>query len=289
MKRIKKRNIYLAFACCLLLGSGLAVGVRASTAPEEVPEKAPVIIAHRAGASFAPENTVAALEQAILDGAEIAEVDIQQLQDGTLIVMHDSDFKRTAGVQRNVWEVDYERMKDINSAAQFRGVLQGETIPTLDQMLSCAQNRIRLMIEVKYTGHEQDIELKLTELLHVFDMVDQCVIGSMNLGILQKVKEIDSMLETVYIAHDLAETDYELDYVDAYSIKLQSLTQAMVNRIREQGKPVYGWTANSRQGVKTIIDLGADGIVTDNVPMAQSYLNQRYQKSLLQIFTGWIF
>ena len=56
-----------------------------------------IVVAHRAGAKVAPENTLAALEQAIRDGAPIAEIDVQQLSDGTLIVMHDSYFKRTAG------------------------------------------------------------------------------------------------------------------------------------------------------------------------------------------------
>ena len=56
-----------------------------------------IVVAHRAGAKVAPENTLAALEQAIRDGAPIAEIDVQQLSDGTLIVMHDSNFKRTAG------------------------------------------------------------------------------------------------------------------------------------------------------------------------------------------------
>ena len=56
-----------------------------------------IVVAHRAGAKVAPENTLAALKQAIRDGAPIAEIDVQQLSDGTLIVMHDSNFKRTAG------------------------------------------------------------------------------------------------------------------------------------------------------------------------------------------------
>lgn len=62
----------------------------------------PMIIAHRAGAALAPENTLEALRHAIGDGADAAEIDVQQLGDGTLVVLHDPNFKRTTGVDLNV-------------------------------------------------------------------------------------------------------------------------------------------------------------------------------------------
>ena len=49
------------------------------------------ITAHRAGAAAAPENTVAALKQAIADGADWAEIDVQLTADKALVVMHDID------------------------------------------------------------------------------------------------------------------------------------------------------------------------------------------------------
>ena len=69
------------------------------------------MIAHRAGAAFAPENTVAALNEAIEDGADMAEIDVQQLKDGTLVVLHDTNFKRTTGVDLNTWDTEYGQVK----------------------------------------------------------------------------------------------------------------------------------------------------------------------------------
>ena len=51
------------------------------------------IIAHRASATHAPENTLAALDYAILSGAHMAEIDVQQTKDGEIILMHDANLK----------------------------------------------------------------------------------------------------------------------------------------------------------------------------------------------------
>ena len=96
MKTIRKTAIVMLL-CVYFLTYGVLPQVEAG---KDTPV---IVVAHRAGAKVAPENTLAALEQAIRDGAPIAEIDVQQLSDGTLIVMHDSNFKRTAGEDVCVW------------------------------------------------------------------------------------------------------------------------------------------------------------------------------------------
>ena len=115
MYKRKWKVFYIIALGVIMLGFGLIMGVEA--ADKQYQQSPITVVAHRAGATYAPENTIAALEQAIMDGAPIAEVDIQQLKDGTLIVMHDSNFERTAGVDKNVWDVDYPEMRIGGDAA----------------------------------------------------------------------------------------------------------------------------------------------------------------------------
>ena len=233
-----------------------------------------IVVAHRAGAKVAPENTLAALEQAIRDGAPIAEIDVQQLSDGTLIVMHDSNFKRTAGEDVCVWDTEADVLSTLEVGSTFSAAYRGEQIPTLEEMLACAEDRITLMIELKYTGQEQELEENVLALLQEYDMVDECIIGSMNRGILQRVKELEPDISTVYIAHDLGEDDYDLDYADSYSIEGKNLTADMVEAIHYEGKSVYGWTANTSGAMRQIVNSGADGIVTDDVRLLQAFLRE---------------
>lgn len=264
-------------------GYGMLSGVKA--AGNNVSDKPMLVIAHRAGASFAPENTLAALEQAVRDGAAMAEIDVQQLKDGTLVVMHDSNFLRTAGVDRNVWDTNIEEMHAFDVGSPFSDAYAGEGIPTLEQMLLLAQNRICLMIELKYTGNEKDMELAVVNLLRKYNMEGNCVIGSMNQQLLETTKQIDARIPTVFIAHSLDEAQYNLAYADSYSIEAKNLTSDMVERIHSQDKPVYGWTANNIAAMKMIVDSGADGIVTDNVYQVQNFLKQIKREEAFIQFT----
>ena len=268
MKIIKKIAISMLL-CLYFLTYGVLPQVQA--AGKDTPM---IVVAHRAGAKVAPENTIAALEQAIRDGAPIAEIDVQQLSDGTLIVMHDSNFKRTAGEDVCVWDAEAELLQHLEVGDRISAAYRGEKIPTLGEMLACAKGRICLMIELKYTGQEEHLEEEVISLLAAYDMTEECIIGSMNKGILQKVKELEPEISTVYIAHDLDETEYDLDYADSYSIEGKNLTADMVDAIHYTGKSVYGWTANSSAAMAWIEGTGADGVITDDVRLLQTFLRE---------------
>ena len=179
VKRIRKTAIVMLL-CVYFLTYGVLPQVEAG---KDTPV---IVVAHRAGAKVAPENTLAALKQAIRDGAPIAEIDVQQLSDGTLIVMHDSNFKRTAGEDVCVWDAEADVLSALEVGSAFSAAYRGEQIPTLEEMLACAGGRITLMIELKYTGQEQELEENVLALLQEYDMMDECIIGSMNKGILQR-------------------------------------------------------------------------------------------------------
>lgn len=268
--KIIRKTVIVMLLCFFFLTYGVLPQVQAAGKDAPV-----IVVAHRAGAKVAPENTVAALEQAVRDGAPIAEIDVQQLADGTLIVMHDSNFKRTAGADICVWDAEAEDLGSLEVGSGFSAAYRGEQIPTLEEMLACARGRITLMIELKYTGQEEMLEEGVLALLKKYDMVDECIIGSMNRGILQKMKELEPGIATVFIAHDLEQTDYDLDYADSYSIEGKNLTVAMVEAIHYRGKSVYGWTANSSGAMLKIVDCGADGVVTDDVRLLQTFLREQ--------------
>ena len=208
-KKSKKKISRILFkigSLCLGIGIvfGIALGsqVLLKAAHQSVQEKRPMIlVSHRAGAAYAAENTVAALERTIADGASIAEIDVQQLADGTLIVMHDSNFQRKAGINRAVWDTDWEEVLEWNTRWEFGTGMEREAIPTLDEMLDVAGRRICLMIELKKTGHETDLEDSVVELLNKHQLEDWCIIGSFDEESVRKIKALDEGITTVLISH----------------------------------------------------------------------------------------
>lgn len=246
------------------------------------------IVAHRAGATFAPENTIAALNKAIEAQADMAEIDIQETSDHVLIVMHDSNFKRTTGLDQNVWETDYATVKSLDTGSSYSLDFTGEPIPTLEKMLDAAKNKIHLMIELKSTGHEENLEEKTIDLIRQHGMENQCSIASMDQNILKRSKEIAPEIKTVYITTLLFADLYNISYIDSYSVETTFLTRGLIAQAHYENKKVYVWTANKEKNILKIIDYKADGLITDNPELARYYINN-FDKNFLLEFLSQLF
>ena len=246
--------------------------------PVDLPTK---VVAHRAGAAFGPENTVAALRQAAEDGAYMAEIDVQQLKDGTLIVLHDTNFKRTTGRDLDVWDADYETVKGLDAGSSYSPEFTGEPVPTLEDMLRAAKDNIHLMVELKANGHEESLVENTLDLIEEYGMKEQCMIASMDVDILSQVKKMAPDMKTVYISVLLFLEDYSLDDIDAYSVETTALTTELAVKAHFHGKQVYAWTANSEETIDKILRCGADGLVTDNPLLANYCISEANENFLM--------
>src|SRR5688572_7332588 len=107
------------------------------------------IIAHR-GASFdAPENTVASIKLAWQQKADASEFDVLLSKDGKIVVIHDKDTKRVAGVDKKVVDQAFQELRRLDVDAWKGKNLAGERIPTLEEMLVTVPPAKRVFIEVK--------------------------------------------------------------------------------------------------------------------------------------------
>lgn len=241
----------------------------------------PKIVAHRGGTIFAPENTMAALDKAIDVKADMVEIDVQQLKDGTLILLHDDDFKRITGHNKKVWEVEYSEVQNYDAGSWFGPEFAGEPVAKLEDILQRAKGKIQVMIELKLTGHEDNLVPQVMELIQKYDMIDQCNIGSLNLDILKEVKDIQPKMETVYITPLIFSGQYDINFVDGFSVETTSISREMVSIMHLQGKNVYGWTANSEETINKNLQCQVDGIVTDNPELVQYYTMQTWENLVL--------
>ena len=245
------------------------------------------IIAHRASAVNAPENTLSALDYAILSGAHMAEIDVQQTKDGELILMHDSNLKRTTGYNGKVSDVTFEQIKTLEAGSWFSDEFLGEPIPTLEEILQKSKGQITLMIEIKAKDHPVDVAYQVIELIQTYGMEKQCIIGAMDYRVLQAVKMINPRIQTVYITA-LAYGDYQdLEDVDYYSIEASFISFALIDQIHRSGKQIYAWTVNKESTMQSMIAMQVDGIVTDDPVLLQNqltHINDRYASLIGDLF-----
>lgn len=181
-----------------------------------------------------------------------------------------------------VWEAEYEQVKNLDAGSYFSYEFAGEPVPTLEDMLAAAKGRIQLMIELKLTGYEQNMVEGVLALIEKNEMQKQCMIASMSLELLQRVKELAPEMQTVYISVLLLSERYDLEHLDAYSVETTALTRSLVVQAHSQGKQVYAWTANSEKTMQKILNCQADGLVTDNSAQAFYYLDTLGKNLILE-------
>lgn len=237
----------------------------------------PRITAHRGDSVTAPENTLKAFESAIEHNADYIELDVQQTKDGVIVVMHDSNLKRTTGLNKNIWEVTYDEIKDLDAGSWFGAQFQGVKIPTLEETLEFCKGEIMLNIELKPTGHEVDFEKSVVDLVYEKEFEENCIIASMNYNSLKKVKEYAADIKTLFVTAVAYGELINLESADAFSVEAYFATSSLVNRLHDQGKEVYAWTVNSEESIQSMIDVGVDNIITDNPVLARELI---YSKSL---------
>ncbi|MGX4599983.1 glycerophosphoryl diester phosphodiesterase membrane domain-containing protein [Faecalimicrobium sp. JNUCC 81] len=222
-------------------------------------------VSHRVGGTFAPENTLVAFNEAFNSQAEYAEIDVQETKDGELIIIHDSNFKRTTGIDKNVWDVNYKEVKNYDAGSYFDYSYKGEKIPTLEDVIKYTRGKIKLVIEIKIHGHEKgDIEKTVIDLIKKYQIENQCIIASMDKNVLKKVKKLDSNITTCYLTAIAYGNFYNWDYVNIYGIESTFVNQEIIDNIHKAGKKVFAWTINNQDIMEKMIDLDVDSIITDN-------------------------
>lgn len=115
-------------------------------------EEGDAIIGHRGGAKEAPENTLAAIEEAKKNGAYAVEVDIGITKDGVAVLLHDWTVDRTTDGVGLISEMTLQEAKRLNAAAKFsnRSKFSSEVIPTLDECVEkCLELNLKIFFDVK--------------------------------------------------------------------------------------------------------------------------------------------
>ena len=276
-----RRSTAVLTACCFTVA---ALGLNLSYVYSVFTGKAnfrlalfqnPTVMAHRGLSADAPENTLYAFSDAILVGADFIELDVQQTRDGVLVVMHDSNLKRTTGVNKDIWDVDYADIQNLDAGSWFDPAYANARIPTLEETLQFVDKRAKLNIEIKPTKHGSDtLEQDVAELITRYQYTDACYVTSFSYGSLKKVKEANPEIRTGYLMSVAYGQFYSLKYADAFSLNKVFVTSQVVNAAHQQGKQIFAWTVNGMSEVRSLCNLHVDSIITDDPVMVQNVISR---------------
>lgn len=243
------------------------------------------ITAHRGSSYEAPENTVAAIEKAVEELADYAEIDVQLTKDGQVVVIHDTSLKRVAGVDRKVADMTLEEIQSMDVGSLVAEEYAGEHVPTLEEVLEYSKGKINLNIELKSIGKNSTLPEQVVELLHEHDFLEQCVITSVSLHYLEEVKALDPDVRTGYILAAAYGSYYNNEAIDFISIRSSFVTESLLSAAHEHGKMVHAWTVDTRSELERLRHLGVDNIITDYPVLAREIL---YQEEVTKNLLGYL-
>lgn len=243
------------------------------------------ITAHRGASVKYPENTMAAFKGAKQLGADWIELDIQQTKDKQIVVSHDTNLKRITGVDKDIIDMNYSEIKDLDAGSFFDEKFKGEKIPLLSEILEYAkENNIRLNIELKPTGKEIEFEKQVVELIKKYNFENRCVITSQIYNVLENIKKVDKNIKTVYVMSIAIGNITDAKYADAFSVEASNINEELVNNVHNNGKELYAWTVNTEESINYMIEMNVDNIITDNIELGKKLVERSQSSDLISEF-----
>ncbi len=241
-----------------------------------------LVVAHRGGAALAPENTLAAFENALKIGVDQVECDVHVSKDGELVVMHDPDVSRTTNGAGQIGQMTLVEIQKLNDAAKFgNGSWPEQKVPTLGQVLDLVKGKAGVQIEIKVAAGNtrySGIEKKVADLLNAKGMTDKAIVISFDFPTLKDIKAIEPRIKTgalvnvQWMTQRMTKTPEQiLDEViqttgaDYFLPTSSSVNEALVKATHARGLKLGTWTVDASAEMKRLAGWGVDAI-TSNKP-----------------------
>ena len=233
---------------------------------------APIPFAHRGGAGESPENTLAAFQRAIDLGYRYLETDVHVTRDGRLMAFHDEDLARTCGVAARIGDLTYEEISRLRVDGR-------EPIPTLEEIVTSWPDA-RINIDCK----SDDAVAPLERFLARESIRERVCIGSFSDRRLDHLRAaFGSSLCTSMGPREVAafrlrsgsRIRANAAQVPISTGPVRLVTRRFVERCHDAGLHVHVWTIDDATTMTHLLDLGVDGIMTDQPSTLKSVLLDR--------------
>lgn len=229
-------------------------------------------IAHRGGALLAPENTLAAVDEAARRGYRAVEVDVQLTADGIPVLMHDDTLVRTAGGSGLVASTPAADLAGLDAGGWFAPRFAGTRIPTLEQALERFQRHgMQALIELK-AGEGQDPSrlgrVVARTVARCWQPEPPLLISFSPEALVAAASEQPGIPRAL-----LLDSPWRPDWRDAMraaqatslDVDHGMLTRDRVAEVRDAGVRLVAWTVNRPERATQLLEWGVDGITTDAI------------------------
>ncbi len=239
----------------------------------------PIAFAHRGGAAGGLENSLTAFGQAVALGYRYLETDVHATSDGVLLAFHDHTLDRVTDRSGRIARLPYAQVR----RARIGGT---EPIPTLEDVLG-AWPQVRVNVDVK-----EDAAIgPLVDVVRRTGTLDRVCVASFSERRLAATRRalgprLCTALGPAAVARLWAASAHRLAHprraggVPCVQVpdrlgRLPFVTAKLVDLAHRQGQRVHVWTVDDKAQMHRLLDLGVDGIMTDEIAMLREVMMAR--------------
>ncbi len=237
----------------------------------------PHAFAHRGGARQHPENTWRAFEHAVGLGYAYLETDVHATADGALVAFHDRTLDRVTDRTGRIAEMAH---RDV-AAARIGGT---DPIPLLEDLLG-AWPDVRFNIDIK----DRPAIAPLAQVLSRTAAWDRvCLTSFSGRRLAAARRALGRPVCTAVSPAGIAAVRFGIPSralaarwdrlsVRCAQVPVAIATAPFTRHARQAGLAVHAWTVNERAEMIRLLDLGVDGIMTDETVLLRDVLLSRGQ------------
>jgi glycerophosphoryl diester phosphodiesterase len=227
--------------------------------------RAPLILGHRGARRVKPENSLAAFEQAIREGADGVEIDVRLDRSGNVIVLHDATLERVTDGR------DRRRADDVESPElRHIDIGQDERIPQLVDVLGWSNTNGALVnVEIKH-----DVRRPLWLVKRVAELVrqaphrDRILISCFHPGIVALLGRTLGAVPVAWLVHAgqhlvRRAPGWRLLGASGVHPERRLVDSAYVARVHGGGGFINVWTVNEVDEARRLVELGVDALISD--------------------------
>ena len=219
-------------------------------------------ISHRGGSLFAPENTIAAFTNS-LAVTDLMETDAQITSDGKFVIMHDLTVDRTTDGTGAIATNTLANLKLLDAGAWFSSDYTGQRIPTMEEMITNTLPTAIPFIEAKAGGAAAYVAE-----FQRLNVVTNIIFQSFDWNFLAQVRALEPNLRLCALGSGTLTVAKLISITNAGATMVSwagaNITSNEVSLVHGMGLPLFVWTINNGTQITNFINLGVDGIVSDD-------------------------
>lgn len=255
---------------------------------------------HRGARGLMPENTIPAMYKAIDLGVTTIEMDSHITSDGKVILAHDdyinpahsykfdgSEIPKKDAKKYVLYQMTYDELRKFDVGSKFFDKFPEQQkikahIPLLSDLIDSVQaylkanNKTQVFYNIETKSEpagdnklqpEPEVFVKLLmDVIETKKITPWVIIQSFDLRTLQVLNKKYPHVRTSYLVSKgtLDENLNNLGFKpDIYSPNYKIVTAELVKQCHDKNIKVIPWTANTKEDIEHLKNLGVDGIISD--------------------------